>query len=296
MASPATIDRKWYVVDAEGKTLGRLASEVAKVLRGKNKAIFTPHIDTGDYVIVVNADKVKVTGKKLDQKIYYHHSDYIGASTIDNVEAISREMVGKECSDDNAYHNTECHDEWHKAVGLILTHVHNNSLFTNVLSILSLIFYRRCLFIRIEVFYLDSCPLHQFDTIVQTVFLCIYNTLDARLYDQFGTFYTWRGGDVKRTSLTVIAAASQFRNSISLRMENVWLGYVVILTDIFKSARCTIVAITDNHFIFYNQCTYLSAFAIAVFSPYTCHSQIAKVELGLFGKFVCHPLILYVVP
>ena len=63
MASPATIDRKWYVVDAEGKTLGRLASEVAKVLRGKNKAIFTPHIDTGDYVIVVNADKVKVTGK-----------------------------------------------------------------------------------------------------------------------------------------------------------------------------------------------------------------------------------------
>lgn len=72
MASPATIDRKWYVVDAEGKTLGRLASEVAKVLRGKNKAIFTPHIDTGDYVIVVNADKVKVTGKKLDQKIYYH--------------------------------------------------------------------------------------------------------------------------------------------------------------------------------------------------------------------------------
>ena len=73
MASPATIDRKWYVVDAEGKTLGRLASEVAKVLRGKNKAIFTPHIDTGDYVIVINAEKVKVTGKKLDQKIYYHH-------------------------------------------------------------------------------------------------------------------------------------------------------------------------------------------------------------------------------
>ena len=78
MASPATIERKWYVVDAEGKTLGRLASEVAKVLRGKNKAIFTPHIDTGDYVIVVNADKIKVTGKKLDQKIYYNHSDYVG--------------------------------------------------------------------------------------------------------------------------------------------------------------------------------------------------------------------------
>ena len=74
MASPATIDRKWYVVDAEGMTLGRLASEVAKVLRGKNKPIFTPHIDTGDYVIVVNAEKVKVTGKKLDQKVYYNHS------------------------------------------------------------------------------------------------------------------------------------------------------------------------------------------------------------------------------
>ena len=68
MASPATIDRKWYVVDAEGKTLGRLASEVAKVLRGKNKPIFTPHIDTGDYVIVVNAEKIKVTGKKLGIK------------------------------------------------------------------------------------------------------------------------------------------------------------------------------------------------------------------------------------
>jgi len=78
MASPATIDRKWYVVDASGMTLGRLASEVAKVLRGKNKPIFTPHVDTGDYVIVVNAAKVVVTGKKLDQKIYYNHSDYVG--------------------------------------------------------------------------------------------------------------------------------------------------------------------------------------------------------------------------
>ena len=78
MASPSTIDRKWYVVDAAGMTLGRLASEVAKVLRGKNKAIFTPHIDTGDYVIVVNADQIKVTGKKLDQKIYYRHSEYVG--------------------------------------------------------------------------------------------------------------------------------------------------------------------------------------------------------------------------
>ncbi len=78
MASPATIDRKWYVVDATGMTLGRLASEVASVLRGKNKPIFTPHMDTGDYVIIINAEKIAVTGKKLDQKIYYHHSDYVG--------------------------------------------------------------------------------------------------------------------------------------------------------------------------------------------------------------------------
>ena len=78
MANPAKIDRKWYVVDATDLTLGRLASQVAAVLRGKNKPIYTPHIDTGDYVIIVNADKVKVTGKKMDQKIYYHHSDYVG--------------------------------------------------------------------------------------------------------------------------------------------------------------------------------------------------------------------------
>jgi large subunit ribosomal protein L13 len=78
MASPSTIERKWYVVDATDCTLGRLASEVAKVLRGKNKPTFTPHIDTGDYVIVVNAEKIKVTGKKLEQKIYYRHSDYVG--------------------------------------------------------------------------------------------------------------------------------------------------------------------------------------------------------------------------
>ena len=78
MPSQATIERKWYVVDATDMTLGRLASEVAKVLRGKNKAIFTPFMDCGDYVIVVNASKIKVTGKKLDQKIYYHHSDYVG--------------------------------------------------------------------------------------------------------------------------------------------------------------------------------------------------------------------------
>ena len=91
MASPATVERKWYVVDATGYTLGRLASEVAKVLRGKNKAIFTPHIDTGDYVIIVNADKIKVTGKKLDQKIYYHHSDYVGGMK----ETTLREMMAK---------------------------------------------------------------------------------------------------------------------------------------------------------------------------------------------------------
>ena len=78
MASPATIDRKWYVVDATDMTLGRLASEVAKVLRGKNKAIFTPHIDTGDYVIVINAEKIKVTGRKMEQKTYFSHSDYVG--------------------------------------------------------------------------------------------------------------------------------------------------------------------------------------------------------------------------
>lgn len=78
MASPATIDRKWYVVDAAGMTLGRLASEVASILRGKNKPTFTPHMDTGDYVIVINAEKIAVTGRKLDQKIYYRHSDYVG--------------------------------------------------------------------------------------------------------------------------------------------------------------------------------------------------------------------------
>ena len=91
MASPATIERKWYVVDATDMTLGRLASEVAKVLRGKNKPTFTPHIDTGDYVIVVNAEKIQVTGKKLDQKIYYHLSEYVGGMK----EATLREMMQK---------------------------------------------------------------------------------------------------------------------------------------------------------------------------------------------------------
>lgn len=91
MANPDKVERKWYVVDADGQTLGRLASEIAKVLRGKNKPIYTPHIDTGDYVIVVNADKVKVTGKKLDQKIYYRHSDYVGGMK----EFTLREMMDR---------------------------------------------------------------------------------------------------------------------------------------------------------------------------------------------------------
>ena len=91
MANPDKIERKWYVVDADGCTLGRLASGVASVLRGKNKPQFTPHVDTGDYVIIVNADKIKVTGKKLEQKIYYHHSDYVGGMR----ETTLKEMLAK---------------------------------------------------------------------------------------------------------------------------------------------------------------------------------------------------------
>ncbi|MCI5511964.1 MAG: 50S ribosomal protein L13 [Oliverpabstia sp.] len=91
MANPDKIERKWYVVDAEGCTLGRLASNVASVLRGKNKPVFTPHVDTGDYVIIINADKVKVTGKKLEQKIYYSHSDYVGGMK----ETTLKEMMAK---------------------------------------------------------------------------------------------------------------------------------------------------------------------------------------------------------
>ena len=91
MASPSTIERKWYVVDATGYTLGRLAANVAAVLRGKNKPTFTPSLDTGDYVIIVNADKVKVTGKKLDQKIYFNHSDYVGGMK----ETTLRELMAK---------------------------------------------------------------------------------------------------------------------------------------------------------------------------------------------------------
>jgi large subunit ribosomal protein L13 len=95
MASPATIERKWYVVDATGHTLGRLTSEIAAILRGKNKPTFTPHIDTGDYVIVVNADKIKVTGKKLSQKIYYKHSDYPGGMR----ETTLAEMLAKDSTE-----------------------------------------------------------------------------------------------------------------------------------------------------------------------------------------------------
>lgn len=80
VATPATIERKWYVVDATDKTLGRLASEVAKVLRGKNKPTYTPFLDTGDYVIIVNAEKFRVTGKKMSQKIYFSHSKFIGGT------------------------------------------------------------------------------------------------------------------------------------------------------------------------------------------------------------------------
>ena len=89
--NPDKIERKWYVVDAEGQTLGRMASEIAKVLRGKNKPEFTPHVDTGDYVIVVNAEKIKVSGKKLQQKVYYNHSDFVGGMR----ETTLAEMMAK---------------------------------------------------------------------------------------------------------------------------------------------------------------------------------------------------------
>ncbi len=95
VATASSIERKWYVVDATGHTLGRLASEVAKVLRGKNKPTYTPSMDTGDYVIVINADQIKVTGKKMDQKIYYNHSDYVGGMR----ETTLREKMAKKPED-----------------------------------------------------------------------------------------------------------------------------------------------------------------------------------------------------
>jgi large subunit ribosomal protein L13 len=94
MPSASAIERKWYVVDAEGQTLGRLASEIAKVLRGKNKPTYTPHIDTGDYVIVVNAEKIKVSGNKLNDKVYYRHSDYVGGlKSVTLKEALQKNPV-----------------------------------------------------------------------------------------------------------------------------------------------------------------------------------------------------------
>ena len=91
MASASNIERKWYVVDAADYTLGRLASQVAAVLRGKNKPTYTPFLDCGDNVIVINAEKIKVTGKKLDQKVYYNHSDYVGGMK----ETTLKEMMAK---------------------------------------------------------------------------------------------------------------------------------------------------------------------------------------------------------
>ena len=91
MPNPDNIERKWYVVDADGQNLGRLASGIASVLRGKNKPEFTPHADLGDYVIVINAEKIKVTGKKLDQKMYYRHSEYVGGFKSNTL----REMLDK---------------------------------------------------------------------------------------------------------------------------------------------------------------------------------------------------------
>ncbi|MBR6401462.1 MAG: 50S ribosomal protein L13 [Firmicutes bacterium] len=95
IAKTAEIERKWYVVDAADHTLGRLASEVASVLKGKNKPTYTPHLDTGDYVIIINADKIKVTGKKLDQKLYRKHSEYTGGFK----EITLRQMLDKKPED-----------------------------------------------------------------------------------------------------------------------------------------------------------------------------------------------------
>ena len=91
MANADTVERKWYVVDAKGKTLGRLSSEIAKILRGKNKPIYTPHVDTGDYVIVINAELVEVTGKKGEQKLYRHHTSYPGGLRETNFNHLIKE-------------------------------------------------------------------------------------------------------------------------------------------------------------------------------------------------------------
>lgn len=91
MANPQTVERKWYVIDAEGISLGRVASQVAAILRGKNKPTFTPHVDTGDFVIVLNSDKIKLTGKKLTQKFYRHHTGYIGNLKEENYQKLMAE-------------------------------------------------------------------------------------------------------------------------------------------------------------------------------------------------------------
>jgi len=98
IAKPADVERKWYIMDAEGQTLGRFASEVAKILRGKHKPIFTPHVDTGDHVIIINAEKIVFTGKKLDQKMYRHHTGYCGGlreTTLRNMMDTKPEEVIK---------------------------------------------------------------------------------------------------------------------------------------------------------------------------------------------------------
>ncbi|MGA1868815.1 MAG: 50S ribosomal protein L13 [bacterium] len=87
-AKQADVKRVWYLIDANGKTLGRLSTQIADLLRGKNKPIFTPHVDTGDFVVVINADKIKLTGNKLQQKMYYHHSGYIGGLKVTNAEKL----------------------------------------------------------------------------------------------------------------------------------------------------------------------------------------------------------------
>ena len=97
MAKPATVEKKWYVIDASGLALGRCAAEVAKVLRGKHKTTFTPHVDCGDYVIIINASKVKLTGNKLNNKMYYNHSGYTGGLRVRSAkvmkESYPEEMI-----------------------------------------------------------------------------------------------------------------------------------------------------------------------------------------------------------
>ena len=87
-ATPETVSRRWYLVDAEGKTLGRLATELARRLRGKHKPEYTPHVDTGDYIVVVNAEKIRVTGRKLSDKLYHHHTGYIGSLKTQNLQQL----------------------------------------------------------------------------------------------------------------------------------------------------------------------------------------------------------------